>query len=77
MREAITTSLLATIFAATAAVIIYWCRGDILCLHALAESSIPDLLISEISGPVGYPVVPVFNLNLDLTKFAVWFVVAG
>ncbi|MFO7979881.1 MAG: sulfite exporter TauE/SafE family protein [Candidatus Aminicenantes bacterium] len=36
MREAIATSLFATIFTATAAVIIYWYRGDIPWLPALA-----------------------------------------
>ncbi|HHF51330.1 MAG TPA: sulfite exporter TauE/SafE family protein [Candidatus Aminicenantes bacterium] len=36
MRKAIATSLFATIFTATAAAIIYWYRGDILWLPALA-----------------------------------------
>ena len=36
MREAIATSLFATIFTAIAAVIIYWYRGDIIWLPALA-----------------------------------------
>ena len=35
MREAIATSLFATIFTAIAAVIIYWYRGDIVLLPAL------------------------------------------
>ena len=44
MREAIATSLFATIFTATAAVIIYWYRGDILWLPALA------VIIGSIAG---------------------------
>jgi uncharacterized membrane protein YfcA len=36
MRESIATSLFATIFTAIAAVIIYWYRGDIIWLPALA-----------------------------------------
>lgn len=44
MREAIATSLFATIFTATAAVIIYWYRGDIPWLPALA------VIIGSIAG---------------------------
>jgi len=47
------------------------------CAGCAAESSTPDLLISEISSPVGDPVVPVLDFNLDLPKFAVRFVVHG
>jgi uncharacterized membrane protein YfcA len=44
MREAIATSLFATIFTAIAAVIIYWYRGDIIWLPALA------VVIGSITG---------------------------
>jgi uncharacterized membrane protein YfcA len=44
MREAIATSLFATIFTAIAAVIIYWYRGDIIWLPALA------VVIGSIAG---------------------------
>lgn len=44
MREAIATSLFATIFTAAAAIIIYWYRGDILWLQALA------VIIGSIAG---------------------------
>jgi uncharacterized membrane protein YfcA len=44
MRKAIATSLFATIFTATAGMIIYWHRGDIVLLPALA------VIIGSISG---------------------------